>query len=278
MARLSKKAYIEQAKQKAHDAIDKVLDAFKDSSAIKLLARATVEALQLDKPSNKWSYLNRLLIMLAQTSDARGYKQWLEVGRQVKKGAKAVQIFGPVIVMVRDAAGNPVLENDGSKKFKLIGYKAINVFRYEDTEGDPLPELEPQKLPCLFNVAKKWGMSVQWQSKDFGFWGSYNPKADSITLCTHSELTFLHELSHAAHKRVLDKKGKELKGGQHVRQEALAEFCGAVLASLYGKDFTGNAYDYIKCYASDPHKAVVGILSEAQAVIDLILAADGEAQ
>jgi hypothetical protein len=40
-------------------------------------------------PAEKWSLLNRTLMFLVGTADARGYQQWKKVGRQVKKGAKA---------------------------------------------------------------------------------------------------------------------------------------------------------------------------------------------
>ncbi len=41
----------------------------------------------LARPSSKWSLRNRLLMLSAGTSDARGYRQWREVGRHVRAGS-----------------------------------------------------------------------------------------------------------------------------------------------------------------------------------------------
>ncbi|MCE2498900.1 MAG: hypothetical protein J4F28_07965 [Nitrosopumilaceae archaeon] len=58
-----------------------------------------------DMPSSKWNRCNRILMMLSGTSDARGYRQWGEVGRHVRKGSRAVYILAPRIVKVSDKDG-----------------------------------------------------------------------------------------------------------------------------------------------------------------------------
>ena len=55
-----------------------------------------------DIPSAKWSILNRILMFIAGTADARGYKQWLKVNRYVKKGSKALYIVVPYIKKTED--------------------------------------------------------------------------------------------------------------------------------------------------------------------------------
>jgi hypothetical protein len=45
-------------------------------------------------PAAKWSLLNRTLMFFAGTRDARGFRQWQEVGCHVKKGSKAFAIIG----------------------------------------------------------------------------------------------------------------------------------------------------------------------------------------
>jgi hypothetical protein len=39
-------------------------------------------------PASRWSLINRTLMFFAGTNDARGFRQWQEVGRHVKKGQK----------------------------------------------------------------------------------------------------------------------------------------------------------------------------------------------
>jgi hypothetical protein len=38
-----------------------------------------------DIPSANWSISNRTIQFIFGTSDSRGYRQWIEAGRQVKK-------------------------------------------------------------------------------------------------------------------------------------------------------------------------------------------------
>ena len=43
-----------------------------------------------DVPSSKWSLLNRTLMFMSGSMDARGYRQWQHVNRYVKKGSKSL--------------------------------------------------------------------------------------------------------------------------------------------------------------------------------------------
>jgi len=90
---------------------------------------------QSDIPSAKWSISNRILQFLADTSDARGFRQWNKAGRKVKKGAKAFHILGPKARTITET------DDDGTETEKVIvsGFFAIPVFRAEDTDGEPLP-------------------------------------------------------------------------------------------------------------------------------------------
>jgi len=52
-----------------------------------VVARTTIQALERELPSSKWSLGNRILMILVGTDDARGFRQWKEVGRHVIKEA-----------------------------------------------------------------------------------------------------------------------------------------------------------------------------------------------
>jgi len=117
----------------------------------KALAVATIPP-QADIPSAKWSVGNRVLQFLADTSDARGFRQWQNAGRKVKKGAKAFCILGPNSRVIKET------DDNGEKIEKTIvtGFHAIPVFRAEDTDGEPLP-YEPATPPPLVDVATDSG-------------------------------------------------------------------------------------------------------------------------
>ena len=76
---------------KARKCLRQIVDLFKSGIVPKALAMATIPP-QAGIPSTKWSWSNKLLQFLADTSDARGYRQWRGSGRQVKKGAKAFEL------------------------------------------------------------------------------------------------------------------------------------------------------------------------------------------
>ena len=106
-----------------------------------------------DVPSARWSLLNRTLMFLNGTMDARGIRQWNRANRFVKKGTKAFYILVPYIKSVED---------EGDDQQVLVGFGLKPVFRVEDTDGEPL-EYETIELPTfpLIDRAKSWGIDVK---------------------------------------------------------------------------------------------------------------------
>jgi hypothetical protein len=83
-------------RERANSELEKVVQLFSSKQLPEFCAKALIAA--PGKPSSNWSMGNQLLMLLAGTSDARGYKQWQEVGRQVRLHSKAFYILGPVII------------------------------------------------------------------------------------------------------------------------------------------------------------------------------------
>jgi N-terminal domain of anti-restriction factor ArdC len=77
-----------------------------------------------------------------------GYRAWQAMGRQVVKGARSFAVLAPVQRRLsteeaaeRAKAGQrPAYDADGRPALVVRGFKVERVFRYEDTEGEPLPE------------------------------------------------------------------------------------------------------------------------------------------
>lgn len=154
------------------------------------------------------------------------------------------------------------------------------MFRVEDTEGEPLPDPEyaPPKLPPLVEVAEAMGVEVSYDAaRGTGAYGSFDPGTEEITLFTHDEQTFWHELAHAAHHRVSD----GLAPGQDPDQEAVAELSAAVLARLYGAANEGYSFDYLQHYAArdgaeDVYRLCLSVLGEVEDVLTYILGLAGD--
>ncbi|MCI0469311.1 MAG: ssDNA-binding domain-containing protein [Nitrospirae bacterium] len=193
-----------------------------------------------DIPADKWSFLNRLLMYLNNTEDARGFRQWQAVGRHVKKGSKAFYILAPMLKKVID-------EKTTEEKQRLAGFKAIPIFRFEDTEGEPiLRENFKVNVPCEFKgIIQELGLKVKPVRFCGSSYGSYNLLNKEISLASPEIDVFLHELSHAVDDRLTG-----LKMGQRKDQEVTAEFSAAVIAHLMGyKIPLGNVREYIEGYS-----------------------------
>ena len=83
--------------EKAKVQLDSLLDAFRTGSVEATIAKAMIPRHPDDppRPMDAWSLSNRVLCLLSGTADARGYRQWKESGRQVRKGEKAFNILEP---------------------------------------------------------------------------------------------------------------------------------------------------------------------------------------
>ena len=225
-----------------------------------------------DIPSVKWSILNRILMFLAGTHDARGIRQWNRENRYVKKGSKAFYILVPHIKKTEDT-------DTEEEKEVLVGFLARAVFRYEDTDGEPLDyeQIELPDLPLL-ERAEEWGLQVTAIPGDYRYKGYYSSSNKVIALATKEECVFFHELAHCAHERI---KGN-LQKGQDPIQEIVAELSSQALCRIVGKTadkYLGNSYKYIEAYAErlsiTPYTACLKVMTETEKVLNLILKGEG---
>ena len=226
-----------------------------------------------DVPSAKWSFMNRLLIHLAGTTDARGYRQWQSVGRFIKKGSKAIYILVPRLVRRVDPF-HPVEE-----RVILAGFLARPVFRVEDTDGTPLAYQQEFPVPDLplLDKAQEWGITVSTGRLMFGAYGAFSSKSKAILLATPEESVFFHELAHGSYERVIE----PLRPGQQWDQEIIAELSAQALCHLVGKapgSNLGNSYAYIESYAKaagmTPIAACFRVLDSVERVLAAILDRD----
>lgn len=251
---------------KVKQVLNAILEKFKSGDIPEAIAFSMFPAVS-DIPSAKWSFLNRTIMFLSGTGDARGFKQWQQAGRQVKKGGKAFYILVPCIYKKEDG--------DGEEKHVLGGFKPAPVFRLEDTKGDPLDYqlLELPDLP-LFDRAKEWGLSIKAIPGNYKYYGYYSSDRKEIGLATKEEGVFFHELAHCGHDKIKD----GLKAGQDPLQEIVAELSAQALCKLAGKvpiNTLGNSYRYIEKYAEkinlSAFTACMKVLSEVERVLGLIL-------
>jgi hypothetical protein len=242
----------EKRQEKVDAVLNGIVDLFTEGDVAAAVAVATFPT--PDIPLAKWSLRNRVIAMINGTGDARGFRQWESVGRNVIKGKRAFYILAPLLIKSKTER-----DKDGKPRMICIGFKGIPVFRAEDTEGDPI-NYPKHELPAhpLSEVAEAWGIDI----KTAGFSGhayGWTDGDNAITLCTPAERTFFHELGHCA-----DARTHKLKGGQDPVQEIVAELVAATLARLVGREMPndGRSKGYIQGYASKLYPK----LSEADAM------------
>ena len=243
-----------------------ILECFKSETVPEAIAKAMFP--MANTPSSDWSLLNRTLMFLSGSADARGYRQWQQANRHVVKGAKAIHILVPFFNKVggKDA-------KDDEKRITGFGVKPV--FGVEDTDGEPLPyqQIELPVLP-LIEKAESWGINVKAVPGNYQYYGYFSPDRKEIGLATPEESTFFHELAHVAHEKVIG----NLKNGQDPLQEIVAELSAQALSKIVGKgptDTLGNSYRYIDKYAKkldmSAYSACLKVMSQTEKVLNLIL-------
>lgn len=272
-----------KVKEKAGEALSRLLEMFRTGDLPAAVALTVIRAKAgYNRPSDSWSLGNRLLMILSGTEDARGFRQWQEAGRRVKKGAKAIYILAPVTAKRKVKERMPDPETGEEREVErecliITGFRCIPVFRYEDTEGEPLPETNcyPPEPPPLFDVAMRFVDDIKYRPYVGKYLGYFNPGRRVIVLNTHDASVFFHELAHAVHHQI---KPGGLKGGQHAEQEIVAETVAATLCELYGyRGYIWHGWQYVKAYAGQDErkalKAVMGVLADVEKVLEVILEA-----
>jgi hypothetical protein len=156
---------------------------------------------------HRYSFGNCMLIAM-QRPDAEqvaGFKAWQQLGRQVRKGEKAIRILAPMVVKERDAAGG-----ETGDTFTL--FRAVPVFDVAQTDGEPLAQAPREPITgdshaChvaqLEQFAQSIGFNVSREDLPDGCGGYCNAAAKRIVIATHNGSgnavvrVLVHELAHA---------------------------------------------------------------------------------
>lgn len=162
----------------------------------------------LDVRSAMYEYsLHNTILIAMQRPDASqvaGYRKWQELGRQVRKGERAVRILAPRRVRVEDG-------ESGEEAHRLVGFIGVSVFDVSQTEGKPLGEA-PKPAPIegdshaeligrLEAFARERGYGVCRERLPAGMGGYCDESAKRIalsdSLAPNGEVrTLIHELAH----------------------------------------------------------------------------------
>jgi len=237
-----------------------ILAAFESGELPHALAQLFIHR-KVEVPSRAWTWTNRLIALRRGHVYAAGFRQWKEIGRSVKKGEHAFHILAPRIVRAKeDDEKRGVREGD----LMTLGFLAVPVFGYLQTEGEPLAGVEDTPefvdgLP-LVEVARAWGLSVSLYSiEDAPDRLGYFTPGRGIALGTENLSTWAHELVHAADHRLGNLVARALAA------EVVAEFGGAILLECLGysvESDRGGAFAYLRRHCEEKKRSLPGACTE----------------
>jgi hypothetical protein len=219
---------------------------------------------------HNYSFGNILQIARQRPTATRvaGFGTWKELGRFVKRGEKGIQILAPVVgYRRRKDETEQETESDAKPQRVLIGFRAVYVWDYAQTDGADLPELNhtisgdvggnhdrlmeflaAQNIALEFNERIAPALGVSYGGKIALLPGQ--SKAEEFTTLVHETA---HELLHKAERRTFT---------TATVRETEAEAVAFIVGQAVGLDMGAASSDYIQLY-----KGNAALLAESLEVV-----------
>jgi hypothetical protein len=218
------------------------------------------EVLELAAKFWNYSWNNWYLIMMQKRNASliKGYNGWLDMGRHVRKGEKAITILAPMLAKDKTS---------GDKK--LIGFRGVSVFDVSQTDGAELPNLSTEKgndleslIPKLKGYCEAKGFPVKEVALGFGY-GGYADGKETVVNAEHEAngrfCSMVHEIAHnLCHFKTKRKEDGKITKAQ---MEVEAELTSYLVAKHFNFE-APNAIAYLAAW-----KATGEALREALKVV-----------
>ena len=212
---------------------------------------------------HRYSMRNTLLIAFQcpHATHIAGFRKWLELGRCVRKGEKAIRIFAPVRYRRRRDTEQSD-ENEAGEQ--LVGFKLAAVFDVSQTE--PLPGVEPTPLdppsqPVSGDSHAELLAPLEQHAASLGYTVSYEPLDGRAGYCSARETrividtalpangkvtTLVHELAHAH--------GIDYQRFSRAEAELIVESVACIVCAGAGLDTSSESVPYLAGW--NPEQAV----------------------
>jgi len=227
-------------------------------------------------------WTNRLLVAMSGYSDAATYRQWLDRGRQVRKGEKQnLYLFRPMTFKKTNPA-----DPDDVKSF--VRFTIFGVFGLEQTDivdADKWAKFAPDEtkvcdilehLP-MRDVADAWGINVgSYSGRPGQALGYYVPGRNVIKIGVADVATWAHELIHAADDKLGKLSTSARRSAEYADGEIVAELGGCILLTILGYERgadRGGAFKYVTAWSrgQKPVAACKRMLNRTCSAVNLIL-------
>jgi antirestriction protein ArdC len=219
------------------------------------------------------------------------FRQAVDLGGNVKKGAKSTPVIYYKFLDKTDSNGNPIRRDDGTLK-RIPFVRWSNVFNLEQTEGIEPPAIAVRQTDLSANDR---AVAIVQRAKlcpihHMGLAALYSPRDDVIRIPAPATFyssegyyhTLFHEMTHATgHRSRLGREGitEQAKFGSHrySKEELVAELGAAFLsneARILDRVRFDNSAAYLASWIAklenDP-RLIVSAASQAQRSADFIM-------
>ena len=213
-------------------------------------------------------------------SRVAGYRAWQQLGRQVRRGERGLQILAPIIRKVTPEAE---AREEEKEERRVVGYRIVHVFDQSQTDGEPLPEVRAELV--------EGSLPVHWEQvtrliadAGFGFQVADSDRlgeANGITDWTERDVivraslpgaqrfkTAVHELAHVRLHEPTSQERPTCRGIVEVEAESVAYMVCAALEI----DSAGYSLPYVASWSGGDLAKVTAtanrVIGCARTVID----------
>jgi antirestriction protein ArdC len=248
-----------------------VLDQLREGIATLTSSEKWTRWLQAQGRFHHYSFGNTLLILLQRPDATRvaGYRAWLQLRRQVRKGEKGIAILAPIANRIR-------VEDENGEQKVLAGpahaFRTAHVFDVAQTDGDDLPTVsdrlsgdDPDEVYSqLVAVAHSLGFTVEEDYLDGSRNGDCNHATKAIRVEVRNEpaqqvKTLAHELSHA----ILH--SDDFTGAREIA-ELEAESVAYIVCQNVGLDSSAYSFGYVASWIGGGPEAIKAITASGQRI------------
>lgn len=240
---------------------------------------------------HRYSFNNTLLIQVQcpHATQVAGFKAWQAKGRQVRKGEKAIRIFGKPFRLVSETD-----EATGEKTRKAVPCPPPVVSVFDISQTDPIERVEQPECPAvvlqgddhaaLYERTAAWMTAQGWTvtreqipGETNGFCtvdGTRRIVVDADLSDAHAAKALIHETAHAILHT--DDDGRLTTEPDTATRELEAESVAYVVAGLHNLDTSDYSIGYVASWSggeADKVKATAGRVQEA---VHLIIEALGD--
>jgi antirestriction protein ArdC len=219
---------------------------------------------------HRYSLRNTLLIAFQcpHATHVAGFRQWLELGRCVRKGEKGIRIFAPVRYRHRSETEQT---DEQEREPQLVGFRLAAVFDVSQTEPlpgvDPTP-LEPPGQPVGGESHGHLLAPLEQHAISLGFDVAYEPLHRRAGYCSSVErriiidralpangkvATLVHELAHAH--------GIDYKKFSRAEAELIVESVACIVCGSLGLDTTSESIPYLAGWTDEHGAELITVLA-----------------